>query len=111
MPLRRPGEAGDKATDEEAAIEAALSEAEEAVKGDDKAAMEAATQLTEASGSLAQKMYAEQAQAAEGAAEPGAEAEQGALLKKASLMLSLKKLKTISKSLICCEMPGKGQCH
>ncbi|MDN3640908.1 molecular chaperone DnaK [Simiduia curdlanivorans] len=58
-------EAGDKATAEEkTAIEAALAEAEVAVKGDDKAAMEAATQkLTEASGSLAQKLYAEQAQA------------------------------------------------
>ncbi|MGH1371380.1 MAG: molecular chaperone DnaK [Cellvibrionaceae bacterium] len=63
-------EAGDKATDEEkAAIEAALAEAEEAVKGDDKDAMEAATtKLTEASGPLAQKMYAEQAAQAEGAA-------------------------------------------
>jgi len=59
-------EAGDKASDEEkAAIEAALTEAEEAVKGDDKEAMDAATlKLTEASGSLAQKLYAEQ-QAAE----------------------------------------------
>ncbi|WP_237055343.1 molecular chaperone DnaK [Microbulbifer sediminum] len=68
-------EAGDKATAEEkSAIEAAISEAEEAVKGNDKDAMEAATnKLTEASGPLAQKMYAEQAQAAEGAAE----AEQG----------------------------------
>jgi molecular chaperone DnaK len=68
-------EAGDKATDDEkAAIAAALTEAEEAVKGDDKDAMEAATtKLTEASGPLAQKMYAEQAQAAEGAE---AEAEQ-----------------------------------
>jgi len=56
-------EAGDKATDEEkAAIEAALTEAEEAVKGNDKAAMDAATaKLSEASSSLAQKMYAEQA--------------------------------------------------
>ncbi len=61
-------EAGDKATDEErAAIEAAVAEAEEAIKGNDKAAMEAATQkLTEASGSLAQKLYAEQAGAAGG---------------------------------------------
>lgn len=68
-------EAGDKATDDEkAAIATALTEAEEAVKGDDKDAMEAATtKLTEASGPLAQKMYAEQAQAAEGAE---AEAEQ-----------------------------------
>ncbi|MGS2718121.1 molecular chaperone DnaK [Eionea flava] len=65
-------EAGDKATDEEkAAIEAALTEAEEAVKGNDKEAIDAATtKLTEASSSLAQKMYAEQA----GQAEAGAEA-------------------------------------
>lgn len=63
-------EAGDKATaDEKSAIEAALKEAEEVVKGDDKEKIEAAaTKLTEASGSLAQKMYAQ----AEGAA--GAEA-------------------------------------
>jgi molecular chaperone DnaK len=71
-------EAGDKATEEEkTAINAAITEAEEAVKGDDKAAMEAATtKLTEASSGLAQKMYAEQAEAAQaGAAE--AEPEQG----------------------------------
>lgn len=65
-------EAGDKASDEEkAAIEAALTTAEEAVKGNDKEAMDEATKaLTETSGSLAQKLYAEQAQAggAEGAA-------------------------------------------
>ncbi len=78
-------EAGDKATDEEkAAIEAAISEAEEAVKGDDKAKMEAATtKLTEASSSLAQKLYAEQAANAQaGAADAGAEqpeAEDGAV--------------------------------
>jgi molecular chaperone DnaK len=67
-------EAGDKATDDEkAAIEAAVAEAEEAIKGDDKDAMEAATQkLTEASGSLAQKLYAEQAAEAEAAAGAGA---------------------------------------
>ncbi|MAZ89628.1 MAG: molecular chaperone DnaK [Cellvibrionaceae bacterium] len=78
-------EAGDKATDEEkTAIEAALKEAEEAVKGEDKEAMEAATtKLTEASGSLAQKMYAEQAaqaqaEAGEGAADAGpADADDG----------------------------------
>ncbi len=73
-------EAGDKATDEEkAAIEAAISEAEEVVKGDDKEAMEAATtKLTEASSSLAQKLYAEQAaDAGAGAADAadGAQAE------------------------------------
>ena len=69
-------EAGDKATEEEkTAINAALEEAETAAKGNDKAAMEAATQkLTEASGSLAQKMYAEQqAQQAEGGAEQQAD--------------------------------------
>jgi molecular chaperone DnaK len=66
-------EAGDKASDEEkAAIEAALTEVDEAVKGDDLEAMEAATKkLTEASGGLAEKMYAEQA--AQAQAEGGAE--------------------------------------
>ena len=61
-------DAGDKATDEEkSAIEVALKEAEEVVKGDDKDAMEAATtKLTEASGSLAQKLYAEQQEGASG---------------------------------------------
>jgi molecular chaperone DnaK len=55
-------EAGDKATAEEkAAIEAAIKDAEDVVKGDDLAKIEAATtKLTEASGSLAQKLYAEQ---------------------------------------------------
>jgi molecular chaperone DnaK len=67
-------EAGDKATDEEkSAIEAAVADAETAVKGDDKEAMEAATtKLTEATSSLAQKMYAEQAAQAEGAADESA---------------------------------------
>ena len=68
-------EAGEHATDDErAAIEAAIAESEEAIKGDDAAAMEAATtKLTEATGSVAQKMYA--AQQAEGAeADSGAEA-------------------------------------
>ena len=51
-----------------------MAESEEAIKGDDAAAMEAATtKLTEATGSVAQKMYA--AQQAEGAeTESGAEA-------------------------------------
>ena len=70
-------EAGDKASAEEkTAIEAAVTEAEEALKTDDKEAIEAVTaKLTEASGSLAQKLYAEQAQAGAGAeqAEPTAE--------------------------------------
>ena len=66
-------DAGDKATDEEkSAIEAAIAEAEEAVKGEDKDAMEAATnKLTEASSSLAQKLYAEQQ--GQGGAEAGAD--------------------------------------
>ena len=71
-------EAGDKATDEEkAAIEKAVADLEEALKTDDKADIEAKTAaLTEASSSLAQKMYAEQAQAQQGA-EGGADAQQG----------------------------------
>ena len=58
-------EAGDKASDEEkSAIEAAIQQVEEAVKGDDKDAIdEAAKVLSEASSGLAQKMYAEQAEA------------------------------------------------
>ncbi|MAV68134.1 MAG: molecular chaperone DnaK [Cellvibrionales bacterium TMED122] len=75
-------EAGEHATDEErAAIEAAIAETEEAIKGDDAAAMEAATtKLTEATGGVAQKMYA--AQQAEGASsdtatEEADEADQG----------------------------------
>jgi molecular chaperone DnaK len=55
-------EAGDKASDEEkSAIEAAIAKVEEAVKGDDKDAMDAAAkELSEASATLAQKLYAEQ---------------------------------------------------
>ena len=55
-------EAGEHATDEErAAIESAIAAAEEAVKGDDASAMEAATTtLTEVTGGVAQKMYAAQ---------------------------------------------------
>lgn len=65
-------EAGDKATaDEKSKIEAALKDAEEAVKGNDKDRIDAATQkLTEASQSLAQKLYAEQANEAN-AQQPG----------------------------------------
>ena len=68
-------EAGEHSTvDERAAIEAAIAEAEEAMKGDDKEAIEAATaKITEATGPVAQKMYA--AQEAEGASDAaGAEA-------------------------------------
>jgi len=65
----------DKATDEEkAAIESAIAEVEEALKGEDKDAIEAAsTKLTEASSSLAQKMYAEQS-ADQGGEAPQSEA-------------------------------------
>ena len=66
-------EAGDKATaDEKSSIEAAIGEAETALKGDDKEAIEAATKaLTDASSTLAQKMYAEKegAEGGEGQAE------------------------------------------
>ena len=71
-------EAGDKVADEEkSSIEAAIVELEEALKGDDKADIDAKTQkLTEASSSLAQRMYAEQAEQAEqaGGAQAGEEA-------------------------------------
>ena len=60
-------EAGDKATDEDkATIEAALAELEDAVKGDDKEAIDAKVEaLSQASAPLAQKMYAEQAEQGE----------------------------------------------
>jgi molecular chaperone DnaK len=63
-------EAGEKATDEEkAAVQTAVDAVEAALKGDDKEAIEAAVAvLTEASGAIAQKMYAEDA-AAQGGAE------------------------------------------
>ncbi len=72
-------EAGDKATDEEkAAIEAGVKQVEQAVQGDNKAAIdEAAKVLSEASAGLAQKLYAEQAEAGEqpaGEQAPGDEA-------------------------------------
>ena len=60
-------EAGDKATDEDkATIEAALAELEDAVKGDDKEAIDAKVEaMSQASAPLAQKMYAEQAEQGE----------------------------------------------
>jgi molecular chaperone DnaK len=68
-------EAGDKASDEEkSAIETAIAKVEEAVKGDDKDAMDAAAkELSEASATLAQKLYAEQ-QAEEGQGQPADDA-------------------------------------
>ena len=70
-------EAGAHASDEEkAAIEAAIAEADEAVKGSDKDAIDAAaTKLTEATGPVAQKMYAAQAEASQAEAGPGAGAD------------------------------------
>ena len=68
-------EAGDKVTEEEkAAIEAAVVELEVAVKGDDKAEIDAKVEaLSQVSAPVTQKMYAEQAQQAE----PSAESAQG----------------------------------
>ena len=69
-------ELGDKLSeDEKAPIEAAIKELEEAMKGEDKDLIEAKTQaLTEASGKMAEKLYAQnQDQGAADAAEGGAE--------------------------------------
>ncbi|WP_227370430.1 molecular chaperone DnaK [Halomonas sp. M20] len=61
-------DAGDKASDEDKQnIESAITELEEALKGDDQQAIQTKLDaLTEASGSLAQKMYAEQAETPQG---------------------------------------------
>jgi len=66
-------EAGDKASaDDKASIEKALGELEAAVKGDDKAEIEAKiAAVSQASTPLAQKMYAEQPQGGETQAEAG----------------------------------------
>jgi molecular chaperone DnaK len=70
-------DAGDKVSAEEkTAIEAAVVALEAAVKGDDKAAIEAKVEeLSKVSAPVAQKMYAEQAQPADGAAPQGESAE------------------------------------
>jgi molecular chaperone DnaK len=67
-------EHGDKLSDDEKAkIEAALKDAEEALKSGDKDTIEAKTQaLTEASHKLAEKMYSQE-QAQQGQGQPGAE--------------------------------------
>ncbi|GAA0791158.1 molecular chaperone DnaK [Marinobacterium sediminicola] len=67
-------DAGDKATAEEKEkIEAAIKELEEALKGTDKAAIESKTEaLTEALSVVAQKMYAEAAQAEQAGGAEGA---------------------------------------
>ncbi|UFH49969.1 molecular chaperone DnaK [Pseudomonas sp. KNUC1026] len=71
-------EAGDKVTAEEkTAIEAAVSALEVAVKGDDKAAIEAKIEeLSKVTAPVAQKMYAEPGEQPQGGAQAG-EAEQG----------------------------------
>jgi molecular chaperone DnaK len=64
--------------DEKAKVEAAISELKEAIKGDDKDQIEAkTTALTEAAGKIAEKAYAQQAEAAgtAGAGGAGGEAE------------------------------------
>ncbi|WP_248744007.1 MULTISPECIES: molecular chaperone DnaK [unclassified Pseudomonas] len=70
-------DAGDKVTAEEkTAIEAAVVALEAAVKGDDKAAIDVKVEeLSKVSAPVAQKMYAEQAQPAEGAAPHAEKAE------------------------------------
>ena len=67
-------DAKDKVTDDEkTAIEKAIADLEGVVKGSDKDEIEAKTNaLTEASSSLAQRLYAEQAQAEQGAADADA---------------------------------------
>ncbi|HSP58614.1 MAG TPA: molecular chaperone DnaK [Halomonas sp.] len=69
-------EAGEHASEEEKeAIESAAKELEEAIKGDDKDDIQAKLdKLTEASGNLAQKMYAAQAEAAQQGGGEGQEA-------------------------------------
>jgi molecular chaperone DnaK len=68
-------EYGDKVpSDEKAKIEAALKDAEQALKSDDKAEIEAKTQaLAQAAHKLAEQMYKEQ----QPQAQPGAEAKEG----------------------------------
>ncbi len=72
-------EAGDKASEEEKeAINKAIGELEEALKGSDKDDIDAKTKaLTEASGNLAQKMYAEAQQAEGGEAGAGEQPKSG----------------------------------
>ena len=54
--------------DEKSSIEAAISDLEEALKGDDKDSIEEKTKaLTDASSSMAQRLYAEQQQESQGA--------------------------------------------
>ena len=72
-------EYGDKiGADEKAKIEAALKDAEDSLKSDDKATIEAKTQaLAQAAQKLGEKMYADE-QAKQQAQQPGAGAERAA---------------------------------
>ncbi len=72
-------DAGDKATeDEKSAVETAASELEDVLQEGDKATIEAKLQaLSEASATLAQKLYAEEAQAGAAGQAPGADAADG----------------------------------
>ena len=92
-------EAGDKVEEsEKTAIEGAISELEEALKSDDKDDIEAKTQkLTEASSSLAQRMYAEAQEGAEQAADAGPQRPE---VTQTRLMQSSRKLKTTSNRLM-----------
>ncbi|QKT02596.1 molecular chaperone DnaK [Ectothiorhodospiraceae bacterium 2226] len=72
------GELGDKLeADEKQGIEAAIADLQEAMKGDDVAAIEAKTQaLGEASGKMAERMYAQGQEGAQAGAEQAGGAEQ-----------------------------------
>ena len=68
----------DKAGDDKAAIEAAIAEAEEALKGNDKEAIEAKTEaLAKVAQKLGEKIYAEQQAAAGGAEAAGSSSNGG----------------------------------
>jgi molecular chaperone DnaK len=73
-------DAGDKVdAGEKSRVEDAIKALEEAVRSDDKSAIESKLQaLSEASAGLAQKLYAEQAQAGDGAQAQGSDQAQGA---------------------------------
>jgi molecular chaperone DnaK len=72
-------EYGDKVpADEKAKIEAALKDAEQVLKGDDKDEIEAKTQaLAQAAHKLAEQMYKEQQAGAQAQGQPGADAKAG----------------------------------
>ena len=72
-------ESKDKVSDDEkSAIEAAISELEEALKGDDKDIIEEKTKgLTDASSAMAQRLYAEQQQESQAADQGGDNNDQG----------------------------------